>query len=81
VGEESEALKAEIERRRAAMSKTIDAIGDKVVPSRVIAQRRAAVSGWVGERSRPVAGTVVGGVAVLLAVSLFLVLRSRTNGA
>ena len=46
MGEESEALKTDIEHRRQSMTDTIDAIEDKVVPSRIIERRRAAVAGW-----------------------------------
>ena len=48
MGQESEALKADIEQRRESMTGTIDAIEDRVVPSRIIERRRAAVSGWAG---------------------------------
>jgi len=48
VGEESEALKADIQQRRESMTGTIDAIEDKVVPSRIIERRRSAVTAWVG---------------------------------
>src|SRR6185503_2593468 len=39
------------------MTGTIDAIEDKVVPSRIIERRRAAVSGWVGGVKERVMGT------------------------
>ena len=77
MGEESEALKADIERRRESMTKTIDAIGDKVVPARVIDRQKTVVSGWASERSPLVAGIAVLGVAALVAVSLVVRLRSR----
>ena len=79
MGEESEALRADIERRRESMSKTIDAIADKVVPARVIEQRRAAVRGWANERSRSIAGVVAVGVAALVTVSLVM-RRVRKTG-
>ena len=81
VGEESEALKADIERRRQSMTKTIDAIEHKVVPARVIERQKTAVSGWASERSRTlVAGVAVVGVAALVAVSIMVRLRSRSSG-
>jgi hypothetical protein len=46
VGQEAEALRADIEQRRENMSGTIDAIEDRVVPSRVIQRRRNDVRGW-----------------------------------
>jgi hypothetical protein len=57
VGEESAALKADIEHRRESMTGTIDAIEDKVVPSRIIERRRAAMSGWAGNVKERVMGT------------------------
>ena len=57
VGQESEALKADIEQRRESMTGTIDAIEDKVVPSRIIERRRTAVSGWVGGVKERVMGS------------------------
>jgi hypothetical protein len=53
VGEESEELRADIEQRRESMSETIDAIGDRVVPGRIIERRRAAARDWAsGMRQR-----------------------------
>jgi hypothetical protein len=57
VGEESEALKADIEQRRESMSGTIDAIEDRVVPSRIVERRRAAVTGWAGGIKERVMGS------------------------
>jgi|KBSSwiStaDraftv2_1062776.scaffolds.fasta_scaffold585511_1 hypothetical protein len=48
MGQESEELRADIERRRENMTGTIDAIEDRVVPGRIIERRRQAVRGWVG---------------------------------
>jgi uncharacterized protein DUF3618 len=59
VGEESAALKADIEQRRESMTGTIDAIEDKVVPSRIIQRRRAAISGWAGNVKERVMGTAL----------------------
>jgi hypothetical protein len=59
VGEESAALKADIEQRRESMTGTIDAIEDKVVPSRIIQRRRAAMSGWAGNVKERVMGTAL----------------------
>jgi hypothetical protein len=57
MGEESEALKADIEQRREAMSGTIDAIEDRVVPSRIIERRRAAITGWASGAKERVMGS------------------------
>ena len=57
MGEESAALKADIAQRRESMTGTIDAIEDKVVPSRIIERRRAAMSGWAGNIKERVMGT------------------------
>ncbi len=57
MGQESEALRADIEQRRESMSGTIDAIEDKVVPSRIIERRRTAVSDWVGGAKDRVLGS------------------------
>ena len=57
MGEESAALKADIEHRRESMTGTIDAIEDKVVPSRIIERRRAAMSGWAANIKERVMGT------------------------
>ncbi len=57
MGQESEALRADIEQRRESMSGTIDAIEDKVVPSRIIERRRTAVSSWVGGAKERVMGS------------------------
>ena len=57
MGQEAEALKADIEQRRESMTGTIDAIENKVVPSRIIERRRAAVSGWVGGVKERVMGS------------------------
>ena len=57
VGEESEALKADIEDRRESMTGTIDAIEDRVVPSRIIERRKNAARGWVGDVKERVMGT------------------------
>jgi len=53
MGAEAEALKADIEYRRENMSGTIDAIGDRVVPGRVVARKREAAGSWMrGVRER-----------------------------
>jgi len=57
MGQESEALKADIEQRRESMTGTIDAIENKVVPARIIERRRAAVGGWVGNVKERVMGS------------------------
>jgi len=57
MGQEAEALKADIQERRESMTGTIDAIENKVVPSRIIERRRAAVSGWVGGVKERVMGS------------------------
>ena len=48
MGQESEELRADIERRRESMTGTIDAIEDRVVPGRIIERRRQAAREWVG---------------------------------
>jgi hypothetical protein len=48
MGQESEELRADIERRRESMTGTIDAIEDRVVPGRIIERRRQAARAWVG---------------------------------
>jgi hypothetical protein len=60
VGEEAEALKADIEQRRENMSGTIDAIEDRVVPSRIVQRRKNAVRGWFGSAKERVMGTTQG---------------------
>jgi hypothetical protein len=61
VGQDAEALKSDIAERRENMTETIDAIGDRVVPGRIVERRRAAMRGWAtGMRERvmgPVRGT------------------------
>ncbi len=57
MGQESEALKEDIQQRRASMTGTIDAIEDKVVPSRIIDRRRAAMTGWAGGIKERVMGS------------------------
>jgi len=57
MGEESEALKSDIERRRESMSGTIDAIEDRVVPSRIIERRRTAVKERVNGMKERVMGS------------------------
>ena len=48
MGQESEELRADIERRRDSMAGTIDAIEDRVVPGRIMERRRQAAREWVG---------------------------------
>jgi len=48
MGQESEELRADIERRRENMTGTIDAIEDRVVPGRIVERRRQAAREWVG---------------------------------
>jgi hypothetical protein len=48
MGQESEELRVDIERRRESMTGTIDAIEDRVVPGRIIERRRQAARQWVG---------------------------------
>jgi hypothetical protein len=57
MGAESEALRADIEDRRESMAGTIDAIEDRVVPSRIIERRKSAARGWVGDVKGRVMGT------------------------
>jgi len=57
VGQESEALKADIQHRRESMTGTIDAIEDRVVPSRIVERRRAAIRGWAGGIKERVMGS------------------------
>ena len=57
MGQESEALREDIQQRRESMTGTIDAIEDKVVPSRIIERRRAAVTGWAGGIKERVMGS------------------------
>jgi len=57
VGEESEALRSDIERRRESMSGTIDAIEDRVVPSRIIERRRTAIKERVSDLKERVMGS------------------------
>ena len=56
MGEESEALKSDIERRE-SMSGTIDAIEDRVVPSRIIERRRTAIKERVSDLKERVMGS------------------------
>jgi hypothetical protein len=60
VGQEAEALKADIEQRRESMSGTIDAIEDRVVPSRVVQRRRNAMRSWVTGAKERVMGSTHG---------------------
>jgi Protein of unknown function (DUF3618) len=57
VGQESEALKADIQQRRESMTGTIDAIEDRVVPSRIVERRRVAIRGWAGGIKERVMGS------------------------
>jgi hypothetical protein len=56
MGQEPEALRADIERRRDDMSDTIDAIGDRVIPGRIVDRRKRAVGEWVGNVRERVMG-------------------------
>ena len=57
MGQESEALKTDIQQRRQSMTGTIDAIENRVVPGRIIERRRAAVTGWAGGIKERVMGS------------------------
>jgi gas vesicle protein len=57
VGQESEALRVDIAQRRESMTDTIDAIEDRVVPSRIIERRRTAFRSWVGGAKERVMGS------------------------
>ena len=57
MGEESEALRADIEDRRESMAGTIGAIEDRVVPSRIIDRRKNAARGWASDVKNRVMGT------------------------
>jgi Protein of unknown function (DUF3618) len=57
VAEESEALRTDIEVRRESMAGTIDAIEDRVVPSRIVERRKHALRDWAGNMKNRVMGT------------------------
>jgi hypothetical protein len=57
VAQESEALRSDIEDRRESMAGTIDAIEDRVVPSRIVERRKNAARDWAGNVKSRVMGT------------------------
>ncbi len=57
MGQEPEALRADIEARRENMSETIDAIGDRVSPSRIAQRRVDKAKGWAGNVKVKVMGS------------------------
>jgi len=61
MGEEPAELRADIERRREDLGDTIDAIGDRVSPGRILERRRNRIADGVRSLRDRVMGTVGGG--------------------
>ena len=57
MGQAPEALRADIEARREHMTETIDAIGDRVTPSRIAQRRVDRAKTWVGGVREKVMGS------------------------
>ncbi len=55
--ETTEGLKQDIENTRSAMGDTLEAIGDRVSPGRILERRRNRVVGWARETKDRVMGT------------------------
>jgi hypothetical protein len=61
MGQEPEELRRDIERRRDDLGETIDAIGDRVSPGRIIERRRNRIVGGVRSVTDRLMGTVSAG--------------------
>jgi len=57
MGETTEGLRQDIEDTRSAMSGTLEAIGDRVSPGRILERRRNRMMGWVRDAKDKVMGT------------------------
>ena len=57
MGETAEGLRQDIEDTRSAMSGTLEAIGDRVSPGRILERRRNRMMGWVRDAKDKVMGT------------------------
>jgi hypothetical protein len=57
MGETAEGLRQDIEDTRSAMSGTLEAIGDRVSPGRILERRRNRMVGWVRDAKGKVMGT------------------------
>jgi hypothetical protein len=60
MGEAAEGLRQDIEETRSAMSGTLEAIGDRVSPGRILERRRNRMTGWVRDATNKVMGTADG---------------------
>lgn len=90
MGERTEELRHDIEDTRASMSGTLEAIGDRVSPGRMLERRRNRMVVWVGNAKASVMGTAddlttrVGETAHHLADAPSTTMqgaRSKTKGA
>ena len=57
MGETTEGLRQDIEDTRSAMSGTLEAIGDRVSPGRILERRRTRMVGWIRDAKDKVMGT------------------------
>ena len=55
--ETTEGLKQDIEDTRSAMGDTLEAIGDRVSPGRILERRRNRMVGWARDTKDKVMGT------------------------
>lgn len=65
MGQEPEELRRDIERRREELGDTIDAIGDRVSPGRIIERRRNRMSDGVQSFKERIMGTVSTGTSAV----------------
>jgi Protein of unknown function (DUF3618) len=71
-------LVADIDRTRANLARTIDAIADRMSPKKNVERARQELSERVGHIDPVMAGAAA--AAVVIAVSVLLLLRGRSRG-